>query len=243
MPADRGRASRRPCARASEARGAGRVGVSARERHSGATEAHVAVLCRFAAAAAVQHASGIQAALRAAKRRGVAPAALDEAALMLVPYAGFPAGLEALRMLRSEWPRASRTAPEGGAAAWRSRGERLAQRVYGPVYGRLRRAVRALHPNLEAWTIEFGYGRVLARPGLDSRARECITVAVLAACGWRRQLVSHLFGAARLGADEAAIRDAFDVGIAFAAPAAARRSRAALREALPSGFDRLRSAP
>jgi 4-carboxymuconolactone decarboxylase len=202
----------------------------------------VAILCRFAAAAAVQNAEAVSSALGEARRRRIAPRVLDEVALMLVPYAGFPAGLEALRTLRAKGPDAPRATREGGTVIWRRRGERLARRVYGPVYPRLERAVRALHPDLASWTIEFGYGRVLSRPGLAARERECVTVAVLAACGWRRQLVSHLLGAARLGASRAAIRRAFEIGVSVAAPSNSRRAHTALGEAFPE-FDRTRSAP
>jgi 4-carboxymuconolactone decarboxylase len=72
--------------------------------------------------------------------------------------------------------------------------------------------VRALHPDLERWMVEFGYGRVLARPGLSPRERELVTVASLAALGWERQLVSHVLGALRVGATAAAVREALAIG-------------------------------
>jgi len=72
--------------------------------------------------------------------------------------------------------------------------------------------VRALHPDLETWMVEHGYGRVLARPGLGARERELITVAALAALGWERQLVSHVLGALRVGAAAAEVHEALGVG-------------------------------
>lgn len=88
----------------------------------------------------------------------------------------------------------------------------LSRRVYGPVHARLLAAVRALHPDLAVWMVETGYGRVLARPGLGVRDRELVTVTVLAATGRERQLVSHLLGAARVGAPRTAIRRALRTG-------------------------------
>jgi 4-carboxymuconolactone decarboxylase len=81
--------------------------------------------------------------------------------------------------------------------------------------------VRALHPDLAVWMIEQGYGRVLSRAGLDPATRELVAVTVLAATGWERQLVSHLLGASRLGADRSAVRGAVTAGLR-GAPSRAR---------------------
>jgi alkylhydroperoxidase/carboxymuconolactone decarboxylase family protein YurZ len=70
--------------------------------------------------------------------------------------------------------------------------------------------------------IEEGYGRVLSRPGLGALERELVAVAVLAACGWERQLVSHLLGAARVGAPRERVGAAFEIGRRMAE----RRARA-----------------
>ncbi len=152
---------------------------------------------------------------------------------MLVLYSGYPAALEGMRVLASAWPGVVRGTHEGERRAWRIRGASLCRRVYGPAYAKLIPAVTALHPDLAVWMLEEGYGRVLSRPGLSGRARERITVAVLAAGGWRRQLVSHLKGAVRLGVARPAIRSAFEAGLARAGAAARRDSRAAWRESFP----------
>src|SRR5205814_7161135 len=106
----------------------------------------------------------------------------------------------------------------------------LCRRVYGAGYARLLPAVRALHPDLAVWMVEQGYGRVLARPGLAVLDRELITVAALAALGWERQLVSHVLGAARVGATAAAVREALAIGARAATLAhSGRRERAVAR--------------
>src|SRR5439155_17014618 len=142
--------------------------------------------------------------------------AAEESALMLMLYAGYPSALEGLRVLNAAWPSRARRTREGSRAHWRARGEALCRRVYGPAYARLVPAVRTLHPDLAVWMVEHGYGRVLARGGLDAADRELITVAALAALGWERQLVSHVLGALRVGAGEPATRAALAVGAALA---------------------------
>ncbi|OGF09175.1 MAG: hypothetical protein A2W00_12295 [Candidatus Eisenbacteria bacterium RBG_16_71_46] len=169
-------------------------------------------LLDFAAALTRRDAAAGRRALAAARRAGCPRAAAEEVGLMLVLHAGYPAALEAMRVLGEAWPGRARPVREGGVADWKRRGEALCRRVYGPVYPRLVRSVRALHPDLARWMIEQGYGRVLSRPALGERERELAAVAVLAAGGWERQLVSHLLGARRLGARPREVRRAFVAG-------------------------------
>ena len=154
---------------------------------------------------------------------------------MLMLYAGFPGALEGLRALNASWPGRARRTREGTLASWRRRGLALCRRVYGPAIARLLPAVWALHPDLEVWMVEHGYGRVLARPGLGARERELVTVSALAALGWERQLVSHVLGAARLGASAADVREALAIG----AQAGGERERAIVARTL----ERLANTP
>jgi 4-carboxymuconolactone decarboxylase len=174
----------------------------------------------------------------AARAAGVRRRVLEETALMLVLYAGYPAALEALRALNQAWPGRPRRTREGGPVAWQERGAALCRRVYGPRFERLVASVRDLHPDLARWMIEQGYGRVLARGGMSAAARERVTVGVLAACGRERQLVSHLLGARRLGATPREIARAWRAGRRHAPPAARaaadRAWRAAFAAASPS---------
>jgi 4-carboxymuconolactone decarboxylase len=172
------------------------------------------------------------AALTHARRAGLPRIRAAESALMLVLHAGYPAALEGARVLNEAWPGRSRRTREGAPADWLRRGTALARRVYGTSYPNLVRNVTALHPDLARWMIEQGYGRVLSRPGLDGRARELVAVAVLAAGGWERQLVSHLLGARRLGAPLRDVRSALRIGRARCAP----RRRAACDRAWRVAF-------
>jgi 4-carboxymuconolactone decarboxylase len=169
-------------------------------------------LAKFAAAMALGDERRARAALLAARKAGARRVAAEEVSLMLMLHAGYPAALEGLRVLDAAWPGRARRTREGTQARWRADGEALCARVYGPAYGKLIPAVRALHPDLATWMVEHGYGRVLSRPGLSAANRELITVATLSALDWPRQLLSHVLGARRVGASEAAVEAALRIG-------------------------------
>lgn len=61
-------------------------------------------------------------------------------------------------------------------------------------------AVEGVAPDLARYVIEFAFGDVLSRPGLDLRAREIATVAALTALGNAEpQLSAHLHSALAVG--------------------------------------------
>jgi 4-carboxymuconolactone decarboxylase len=183
----------------------------------------------FAAAMARHDPRAARRTLARARRAGHPRRGAEETALMLVLHAGYPAALEAVRVLAEAWPGRAHATREGTPRAWRRRGVALCRRVYGPVYARLVAQVRARHPDLATWMVEEGYGRVLSRPGLAALERERVAVAVLAALGWERQLLSHLIGARRLGAGPAGIRRALAAGLAGAGAATRASARRAWR--------------
>ena len=191
-----------------------------------------APLIAFAAAMVSGRAAAARRALLAARRAGLPRVAAEETALMLVLHAGYPAALEGARTLNLTWPGRARRTREGRPRDWMRRGEARCAGVYGAAYGRLRRAVRVLHPDLAVWMIEQGYGRVLSRTGLDPATRELVAVTVLAATGWERQLTSHLLGAVRLGASRRAIRAAVAAGLS----GAPSRARVAAAQAWKQAF-------
>ena len=127
--------------------------------------------------------------------------AVEEVLLQGHLFLGFPATLEGL----AAWRDAGAPAPDGDERAVEpgarvERGRRLCRRVYGDAYGKLRANVRALHPALDRWMVEEGYGKVLSRSGLGSEARELCVVATLAVVERPRQLRAHLRGALNVGA-------------------------------------------
>jgi 4-carboxymuconolactone decarboxylase len=176
-------------------------------------------------AALVRLSARITGAGEASVREGLAECAaagvkdrwVEELVLQSYLFAGFPRALNAAR----EWRRL-RAVPAGDGAEqggehsptpraagggesyadlyeWRQRGEATCEIVYGEFYEKLRTNIRNLHPALDDWMIVEGYGKVLARPGLDLARRELCVVAACVAAGQDRQLHSHLHGALHAG--------------------------------------------
>lgn len=138
----------------------------------------------------------------------VRPAWVEEVILQTYLFAGFPRALNAAR----EWRRISgREAPVFDAHAIdtpedrRQLGDATCATVYGRFYERLRVNIRELHPALDQWMIEEGYGKVLSRTPLDLARRELCIVAACAIARQDRQLHSHLHGALHAGASAAVV--------------------------------------
>lgn len=128
------------------------------------------------------------------------PLAIEEMILQSYLFAGYPRALQAMVAWREVSGRAAPAGPTEDRGEWRARGERICGRVYAGQYQRLRSNVARLHPDLERWMLEEGYGKVLGRPGLDLAARELCIVALLAVQAAPVQLHSHLRGALNAGA-------------------------------------------
>lgn len=143
--------------------------------------------------------------------------AVEEALLQSHLFLGFPAVLRALSRWRGHRPgppeEADPLAGPEAAGARRERGEEVCRRVYGRAYGALRRNVAGLHPALDRWMVDGGYGKVLGRPGLDLGVRELCIVALLAVRGWRPQLHSHLRGALNVGVEPAVVAGALETAL------------------------------
>ena len=61
-------------------------------------------------------------------------------------------------------------------------------------------SLQDIAPDLARYTIEFPFGDIYRRPGLDLRSREMVTVAALAALGTAQpQLKVHIHGALNVG--------------------------------------------
>jgi len=133
-----------------------------------------------------------------------------EALLQVHVFAGIPRAVEAYAVLEAQGGLGSAQG-EGDPAApdeQSARGRQLFRRVYEgdapAVLGMLERQ----HPDFARWVLEHGYGRVLARPGLEPRLRELLAVAALAALGQERQLASHVRGTLRCGGTREEIESA-----------------------------------
>jgi 4-carboxymuconolactone decarboxylase len=135
---------------------------------------------------------------------------IEELLLQTYLFAGFPRTLNGMREWRRLAAAPARPASTEAPANRTADGEATCSRVYGPMYARLRVNIRELHPLLDAWMIEEGYGKVLSRPQLDLPRRELCIVAACAATAQDRQLQSHLHGARNVGVPEPVVTQALD---------------------------------
>ena len=167
--------------------------------------------------------------VRAAVRRAVEeadPDAAEEVLLQSHLFVGFPDALGALALWREASGRPAPASLGEGCEGWIGRGERVCAEVYGANYPKLRANVVAVHPEMDRWMVEGGYGRVIGRPGLDLATRELCILALLAAWNTPRQLHSHLRGALNAGAAPEEVDAAVEVACGFVDDAAAGRVRA-----------------
>ena len=139
---------------------------------------------------------------------------VEEVILQTYLFAGFPRALNAAR----EWRRVSgEKGPDVDAygiddpVERQQKGEITCATVYGRFYERLRVNIHELHPALDRWMVEEGYGKVLSRAPLDLARRELCVVAACAIAKQDRQLHSHLHGALHAGATEATVTAALAV--------------------------------
>jgi 4-carboxymuconolactone decarboxylase len=137
-----------------------------------------------AAALATRDAAAIRAALTKAAETAP-PQAVEEVLLQAHLFVGFPDALEAMIVWREVSGATAPTPSPEDAELWAERGPVVCERVYAANYAKLRANVRSLHPDLDRWMVEGGYGRVIGRPGLDLATRE-LCIAALLASGARR---------------------------------------------------------
>lgn len=78
--------------------------------------------------------------------------------------------------------------------------------IDGEAGQRVVEGLRGIAPDLGKYVVEFGFGDVYSRPGLDLRSREFATVAALTALGNARpQLEVHLHAALNVGCTRAEV--------------------------------------
>ncbi|WP_153730674.1 carboxymuconolactone decarboxylase family protein [Sporosarcina obsidiansis] len=53
-------------------------------------------------------------------------------------------------------------------------------------------ALKELAPDLRKYIVEFGYGEIYSRPGLDSKQRQLVTIASLVTQGTIPQIETHV---------------------------------------------------
>jgi 4-carboxymuconolactone decarboxylase len=81
-----------------------------------------------------------------------------------------------------------------------ARGLRALQEITGTSGNDVVESLRDIAPDFAEWIVDFSYGDVMARPGLDRRSRQFATIAALTALGNAApQLKVHISGALNVG--------------------------------------------
>jgi 4-carboxymuconolactone decarboxylase len=82
----------------------------------------------------------------------------------------------------------------------RARGLRALGQITGEAGVAVVEGLRDIAPDFADWIVDFSYGDVMARPGLDLRSRQLATIAALTALGNAQpQLRVHIEGALNVG--------------------------------------------
>jgi 4-carboxymuconolactone decarboxylase len=89
------------------------------------------------------------------------------------------------------------TENEGGRD---KRGWERFREVNGEASEKIMQSLEAISPDLARYVLEFAYGKVYDRPGLDMRTREIVALSALVTMGSATpQLKSHIHGALNVG--------------------------------------------
>src|SRR5882672_4821351 len=161
-------------------------------------------LVRIAAATATGDETKLRDRMVAARAVHVPPQWVDELLLQSFLNVGYPLALVAFGVWRSvAGPLLESEQGEPIAhpdwERWTKRGVEACGEVYGRTYHKLMLNLRALHPAIEPLVVVDAYGKILGRPGLDSKRRELCTLAAIAMLRAERQLHAHLRGALSTG--------------------------------------------
>ena len=108
----------------------------------------------------------------------------------------------------------------------------------------LERGMGPIAPDFARFMVEFGYGDVLARPGLDKRKRQLVTIGALTALGHSPdQLRGHIAGALNVGVEPKEIAEAIMQCALYAGfPAATNAMRVATQVFTERGVSPLEPA-
>ena len=135
---------------------------------------------------------------------GCSPTQVIEAILLSTVYAGFPSALNGVFSARDvfqEYGVAFTPSPTSNGENRYDRGLRTLEQVSAGLGANVVQSLQDIAPDLARFIIEFSYGDIIARPGLDLRSKELATVALLTALGTARpQLDVHINAALNVGA-------------------------------------------
>lgn len=138
-----------------------------------------------------------------ARNVGVEAGQVIEVLILAAVYAGFPAALNGITAARDVFTQrgetpaaASRRSPDDRHA----RGLDALERISGGTGAAVVDALDDVAPDLGRFIVEFSYGDVISRPGLDDWTTELVTIAMCTALGTAQpQLAVHIQAALNVG--------------------------------------------
>lgn len=164
-----------------------------------------------------------------------APSQVVEAIMLSTVYAGFPAALNgvfaAQQVFQERGIVFAATATTSADDRY-ARGLQALEQVSAGAGANVIRSLQDIAPDLARFIIEFSYGDIIARPGLDNRTRELATVALLTALGTAQpQLKVHISAARTVGATRQEIVEVIQQMAVYAGFPAALNGISVAREA------------
>jgi 4-carboxymuconolactone decarboxylase len=166
-------------------------------------------LCTVAALAALGNAAPqLRYHIHGARNVGWSPGEIVEVLILVTGYAGFPAALNGISAAREVFEQRG-DRPLGDEAPLGSettsdryeRGMRTLQRVSSGSGAAVVESLKDIAPDLGRFIIEFAYGNVISRSGLDDKTKELATIAMCTALGTvQPQLAVHINAALNVGA-------------------------------------------
>jgi 4-carboxymuconolactone decarboxylase len=165
-------------------------------------DAPTLALVRIATATATGDEATLRERMIAARAADVPAGWVEELLLQSFLNVGYPLALVAFGV----WREVAGPPKETGESIahpewerWTERGVKACAEVYGRTYHKLLVNLRALHPAIEPLVVVDAYGKILSRPGLDTKRRELCTLAAIAMLRADRQLHAHMRGALNTG--------------------------------------------
>ena len=129
-----------------------------------------------------------------------------------------------------------RDADAGTSEDRRARGLRALGEITGASGESVVESLRDIAPDLADWIVDFSYGDVMSRPGLDRRSRQLATIAALTALGHcAPQLKVHIRGALNVGCTRQEIIEVILQMTVYAGFPAAINALNVAREAMAPG--------
>ena len=171
------------------------------------------MICTLSALCCRQYLGQLRPHVAAALDIGIAPQAIIEIFIQCGIYAGFPASDEALRVAKGVFAERSVPIPvcerTDALAALTSRGNEVMRRLHGERstqgYGSPDNPITS---TLYPLVVQYCYGEIWGRPGLDIRTRALCGVASFAALGLSVQFRKFALSARNVGVTETEIVEA-----------------------------------